>query len=32
LRRVTGSILPGMLVHASFNAIALGAAAYEASH
>jgi membrane protease YdiL (CAAX protease family) len=32
LRRVTGSIVPGMLLHATFNGIALVAAAVEASH
>lgn len=32
LRSVTGSIVPGMLVHATFNGIALVAAAFEASH
>jgi CAAX protease family protein len=32
LRRVTGSIVPGMLLHATFNGIALFAAAVQASH
>jgi uncharacterized protein len=32
LRRVTGSIVPGMLLHATFNGIALVAAAVQASH
>lgn len=32
LRRVTGSIVPGMLLHATFNGIALVAAAVAASH
>lgn len=32
LRRATRSILPGMLLHASFNAIAVAAAVAEASH
>jgi hypothetical protein len=31
LRRMTGSIVPGMLLHATFNGIALVAAAVEAS-
>lgn len=32
LRRMTGSIVPGMFLHATFNGIALVAAAVEASH
>lgn len=32
LRRATGSIVPGMLVHATFNGIALFAAALQASN
>ena len=32
LRRATNSIVPGMLLHATFNGIALFAAALEASN
>jgi membrane protease YdiL (CAAX protease family) len=32
LRRVTGSTVPGMLLHATFNGIALVASAIDAAH